>query len=66
MTAFYIPSGVERQRLKSMGLHGFVSTLMGVDVLSELEEAMFVELNGLAVNGSWDKRSRDDVLGILR
>ena len=36
---------------------------MGVDVLSELDEAMFGELNGLAVNhGLWAKHSRDAVL----
>ena len=43
-----IPSGVEHQCLKRPGLHGVIPVIMGVDVLSKLEEEMLVELYGLA------------------
>ena len=59
-----IPSGEKSQFLKRPGIHEVFHVFMGVDVLSELEEAMFSELDGLAGNhGSWAKSIRDTVLG---
>ena len=64
MDALDISSGAECQFLESPGIHGVVTVFMGVYVLSKLNEAMFVELNGLAVNHvSRAKRRRDDVFG---
>ena len=63
MAALDIPSGAERHSLGHLGIHGVFFVFMGVDVLSELDEAMFGELNGLAGNhGLWAKHSRDAVL----
>ena len=48
--ALDISSGEECQFLESPGIHGVVTVFTGVYVLSKLNEAMFVELNGLSVN----------------
>ena len=62
--ALDISSGAECQCLEIPGIHGVVTVFMGVDVLSKLNEAVFVELNGLDVNhGSRAKCSRDAVFG---
>ena len=63
VTAFDIPSGAERRRLKSLIIHVVFPIFMSVYVLSKLKEAMFCELDRLDVNnGSWDKRCIDAVL----
>ena len=50
VASLYITSWEEHQRLKCLGLHGFVPVFMGVDLLSKIKEAMLGELDGLAGN----------------
>ena len=64
VAALAVSSGAERQSLEGPGLHGVISVLMGVNVLSKLKEAMFGKLDGLARNhGSWAKHSGYAILG---
>ena len=63
VAALTITSVVELQRLDRPGLHEFYPIVMGVGILSTLEEAMFGELDGLGGNhGLRSKCSRNAVL----
>ena len=48
-----VTRGTELQRLKRPGLHGVFPVLVSLDVLSELKETMLAELDGLAINDSF-------------